>query len=241
MLIRRQLIRIFAIGALATLSACAAVNTGLNKSELDVQTRASETIFLEPVAPDERIVFVSIRNTSDKDLALKPRILGRLVDSGYAITDDPDEAQFMLQANVLKVGKDDLKSSDSYLEAGFSGAVLGTSVSSSSDAGKGLVIGALVGVVADSLVDDTLYTMVTDLQVRERPRAGEIVSQQQSGSSTQGTSTQVSQFSGENIVDWKTYHTRVVSTANQANLEFAEALPALENGLIRSIAGIFAE
>lgn len=224
-----------------TLIACGAVHTSLEKSDLDVQTKASESIFLEPVSPAKRIIFVSVRNTSDKDLNIKSRIMKRLSDSGYRITDDPDDAYFMLQANVLKVGRDNLEATDSYLEAGFSGAAIGSAVSSSSDNTKGIILGALVGIVADSMVDDTLFTMVTDLQVRERPRANESVTQQQSGSNIQGSSTTVTQSSGNTSVDWKTYRTRIVSTANQANLEFEDALPALENGLVRSIAGMFSE
>jgi hypothetical protein len=220
---------------------CSAVNTSLNKRDLDVQTKISDTIFLEPVRPDKRIVFISVRNTSDKHLNIKSRIKNRLRNSGYQITDDPDKAQFMLQANVLKVGKDNQKSSDSYIEAGFSGAALGNAVSSRSDTGKGIVLGALVGVISDSLVDDTLFTMVTDLQVRERPRSNESVTQKQNTNSTQGEDTSVTQISQTAQVDWKTYHTRIVSTANQSNLEFEEALPALEEGLVRSISGLFAE
>jgi hypothetical protein len=206
-----------------------------------VQTKASESIFLEPVSPAKRIIFISVRNTSDKDLNIKSRIMERLSDSGYLITDDPDYAYFMLQANVLKVGRDNLEATDSYLEAGFSGAAIGAAVSSESDNTKGIVIGALVGIVADSMLDDTLFSMVTDLQVRERPRDNEDVTQQQSENNTQGSSTTVTQSSDTSSVDWKTYHTRIVSTANQANLKFEDALPALENGLIRSIAGFFAE
>lgn len=224
-----------------TLFACQALHTSLEKADLDVQTKASDSIFLEPVSPSKRIIFVSVRNTSDKELTIKPRIIERLNESGYHITDDPEVAHFMVQANVLRVGKDNLESAQSYIDSGFSGAALGSMVSSDSDSGKGIVIGALVGIVADSLVDDTLYTMVTDLQVRERPRANENVSQQQSENTTQGSSTTVIQSSDNSSVDWKTYHTRIVSTANQANLEFEVALPLLENGLIRSIAGLFAE
>ena len=116
-----------------TLFACSAVHTSLDKAELDVQTKASASIFLEPVSPAKRIIFVSVRNTSDRDLNIKSRIVDRLSNSGYRITDDPDAAHFMLQANVLKVGKDNLGSTDSYLDAGFSGAVLGSAVSSDSD------------------------------------------------------------------------------------------------------------
>jgi hypothetical protein len=67
------------------------------------------------------------------------------------------------------------------------------------------------------------------------------VTQQQSESITQGSGTTVNQSSDYVSVEWKTYHTRIVSTANQANLKFEDALPALENGLVRSIAGMFAE
>jgi hypothetical protein len=97
----------------------------LKKVTLDVQTKASESIFLEPVSPAKRIIFISVRNTSDKDLAIKSRIMERLSNSGYRITEDPDAAQFMLQANVLKVGMVDMKAADSYLDAGFSGAAIG--------------------------------------------------------------------------------------------------------------------
>ena len=224
-----------------TLVACSALNTSIKKRNLEVQTKASESVFLEPVSPDKRIVFVSVRNTSDKDLNLKPRIIGRLVESGYEIATDPDAAQFMLQANVLKTGRDDLRNSESYLEAGFSGALFGNAISGSSDASKGAVLGAIAGVVVDSLVNDTLYTMVTDLQVRERPRANEVVTQEQSGSITLGSTATASRSTERSTVSWKTYRTRIVSTANQANLEFDEALPALEEGLVRSIAGMFAE
>lgn len=233
--------RTFLALALIAITGCAAINTSVEKSELDVQTRASESVFLEPVSPDKRVIFVSVRNTSDKDLSIKSKIIERLQASGYQITDDPDKAYFMLQANVLKVGKDNKDNADSYIEAGFSGAALGNAVSSRSDTGKGIVIGALVGVIADSLVDDTLFTMVTDLQVRERPRNNEVITQQQSEDSTQGGSTSVSQYSSPATVEWKTYHTRIVSTANKVNLEFEEALAELENGLIRSISGMFAE
>ena len=103
-----------------------------------------------------------------------------------------------------------------------------------------IVLGALMGVFADSMVDDTLYTMVTDLHVRDRPRGNEIITQQQNEQNTRGSGTSVTQAT-LSAVEWKSYHTRIVSTANQANLDFEDALPALENGLIGSISGLFAE
>lgn len=227
--------------SLSALAGCGALKTSVEKSDLDVQTRATESIFLEPVGPDKRIVFVSVRNTSDKDLDIKSRIVERLERSGYRVTSDPDQAQYMLQANVLKVGKSNRDESDSFVEAGFSGGALGGLLAGDSNRTEGQVVGAIAGVIIDAMVKDTLYTMVTDLQVRERPRGNEIVTQQQSGESTQGSGTSVSQSSNPTTVEWKTYRTRIVSTANQVNLDFEEALPELEKGLIRSIAGLFAE
>ena len=90
------------------------------------------------------------------------------------------------------------------------------------------------------LVDDVLYSMITDLQVRERPLSGEVVVQEQQTNARQGTATSLRQNVSGGEVNWKTYRTRIVSTANKANLEFDEARAPLEDGLYRSISGIFA-
>jgi hypothetical protein len=41
------------------------------------------------------------------------------------------------------------------------------------------------------------------------------------------------------VTDYKSYRTRVVSTANKVNLNYEEAAPALTEGLTRSLAGLF--
>ena len=42
------------------------LHTSIVKKDLDVQTKMSDTIFLDPVEPDRRIVYLNVRNTSDK-------------------------------------------------------------------------------------------------------------------------------------------------------------------------------
>ncbi len=54
-----------AIGTLM-LSGCSATHTAISKRNLQVQTKMSDTIFLDPVADDKRTVFVQVRNTSDQ-------------------------------------------------------------------------------------------------------------------------------------------------------------------------------
>jgi Enterobacterial TraT complement resistance protein len=48
------------------LSGCAAVHTSTAKKDLGVQTKMSDTVFLDPIGPDKKVVFVQVRNTSDK-------------------------------------------------------------------------------------------------------------------------------------------------------------------------------
>ena len=226
------------------LSGCAATHTMIKKRNLDVQTKMSETIFLEPVSSSKRIIYIDFRNTSDKELMCEEQIKNNIVNSGYRITNDPDEANFMLQANVLQAGKSDLRSAQSSLQSGFGGALAGAALAGmGNSSGRGMagagLLGAVVGVVGDALVDDVVITMITDLQIRERPLNGETITQLQETDATQGTSTSLKQNVSGGNVTWKTYRTRIVSTANKANLKFAEAQPPLTEGLIRTISGVF--
>ncbi|MDD2267133.1 complement resistance protein TraT [Sulfuricurvum sp.] len=223
---------------------CGAAHTAIKKRNLDVQTKMSETIFLEPTEPEKKVIFVDVRNTSDKDIAVKEILTNALISRGYSITTSPQKAYFMLQVNVLQVGKTDLRGAQSALEGGFGGAVMGATAgyamhNSNSNAAAGGLIGAAVGVVADALVDDTYYSMITDVQIRERPLAGEMVTQTQKAKLKQGSSTNVDQDIQGGKMEWKTYRTRVVSTANKVNLDFAEAQPVLQDALGKSLSGLF--
>lgn len=225
-------------------SGCGAAHTAIKKRNLDVQTKMSETIFLEPVVPERRIIYIDVRNTSDKEMNVKEPIIRALKSHGYIVTDNPQEANYTLQANILQVAKADLRESKNALDGGFGGAVVGAATGyairgSDSRVAVGGLIGATLGVVGDALVDDTFYTMVTDIQIRERPVGGEAVYQRQSSSLKQGTSTAVRQEVQGASGEWKTYRTRVVSSANKVNLDFKEAQSALEEALAKSLSGLF--
>jgi outer membrane lipoprotein SlyB len=208
----------------------------------------SETIFLEPVAPEEKIVYFDFRNTSDQEINVKSAIETEFVNRGYKITTNPKDAKYMLQGNILKVGKSDLRESKSLLGSSFGSVVTGAGLGAASAyaiggnnqqaLGIGLA-GAAVGFLADTMVEDTVYVMVTDLQIRERPLEGEVVTQTQEANLAQGSSTTVNQDIKGGKIEWKTYRTRIVSTANKMNLTFEEARPTLETALSRSVSGIF--
>ena len=72
--------RMLAVSVLVLASGCAATSTGLGKRNLEVQTKMTDTIFLEPVSPHDRTVLVQVRNTSDRaefDIAARGRGLDR--------------------------------------------------------------------------------------------------------------------------------------------------------------------
>ncbi|MGL4668434.1 MAG: complement resistance protein TraT [Saezia sp.] len=225
------------------LSGCGAMSTAIKKRNLEVKTQMSDTIWLEP--SNQRTVYLQIRNTSDKDMSgLQDKIANDVRAKGYQIVHTPDDAHYWIQANVLKADKMDLRDAQGFLNQGYQGAAAGALIgagivgyntgSAGSALGAGLAVG-LVGLAADSMVEDINYTMVTDLQISERSKTvvrTDNVAMLRQGNS--GAKTQTSTESG----DQHKYQTRVVSNANKMNLKFEEAQPVLEDQLSKSIANI---
>lgn len=236
-----------AVGCLL-LSGCAATRVAIAKRDLDVQTRMSATIFLDPIKADLRTVYLQIRNTSDQqDLDVVKDLSAAVGAKGYRLVADPDQAHYLLQANVLYAGKVAKTAAESALSQGYGGAlgagmgVMAAAYATGTDGGRGLATAGLLGAlgesIASSMVKDVYFSVVTDIQIKERA-ASAVVNVASSHTLAQGTSgSSVSTYSEQ--TDWKTYQTRIVSTANKVNLEFAEAAPELRSGLVRSLAGLF--
>jgi hypothetical protein len=204
---------------LASLTGCAATQTVIEHGKLVTNTQQSKTIFLEPVASNQKTIFVSVKNNSEEDIHFTPAPKQSLEHKGYKIFKSPTDAHYMLQANVLQVGKMSASASQSALGGGFGSAIAGASAGTAigalaSQSTTGMVAGGLsggvIGLATDALVKDVSYTMVTDV----------LISEHQSK-------------------DLKKYRTRIISNANQVNLKFNDAKPMLEKGLVKAISGIF--
>ncbi|WP_115716906.1 complement resistance protein TraT [Gallaecimonas mangrovi] len=232
------------IGAALLLSGCTATHTAIAKRDLNVQTQMSDTIFLDPVAPAKRIVFVQIHNTSDQpQIQLQQQIVRGIQARGYEVTDNPDKANFMLQANLLKVGEADMNELRGDLNNGFGAGLIGGAVGASAfGGGKGKIatglIGAAIGIAADAMEKDVYYGMIVDVQVSERTQGDEVITEKNQSTLVQGTSASQQQSSTRQT-HWKRFQTRVVSIANQANLQASVALPAMEKGVVASLSGVF--
>lgn len=225
---------------LLNLLGCSAMQTEFGKRDLDVQTRMTKTIFLDPVASDKKRVYVQVRNTSGQSAYnLQNRLTHAIARKGYVIESDPDKAHYLVQANVLQICKVNLREVDSALESGFGGGLLGAAVAGAAGGGDRALIGAglagaVIGIAADAMVKDNYYTIITDVQLGERSRA---VKELTVSSLPQGTSSRKIQTTSTPD-KWKKYQTRIVSTANKANLKLAEATPVLADELVNSIAGL---
>ncbi len=237
------LVRISVLSAVAIgLSGCAAAQMELSHKNLDVQTKMSNTIFVPPVSPAKQTVYVQFKNTADQSLdvpALEQELDTSLTAQGYRIA-PYDRAHYLLQINVLSIGKMSPSAARSALGGGFGGALAGAAAGgvisgSYVGAGVGGLVGGIGSVVADSLVKNVTYAMITDVQLGVRSRHA--VQQQTNANIQQGTSTMTTQNTSQ-VGHWMDYRTRIVSTANQVDLSFKKALPALQGQLVHSLAGI---
>ena len=232
------------IASILLLNGCSAIDKSIKHGTLDVQTKMSETVFLDPVADNKRTVVLQIRNTSDKkDLDIVSEIKTAIEDKGYKIVTDPNKANFMIQANILQVGKSTQEDPFSSLTSGYGGALAGGTVgaliSSNNNytgAGIGALAGGLIGTVADSAVQVVNYQMITDLQVSEKAD-GDVVTESSNAQLKQGSSGNKSS-SWSQKTKWKKYQTRIISDAKKTNLKFEAALPELKRGLVQSISGL---
>lgn len=225
------------------LGGCSAIYTSMAKSELHSETKMSKTIFLEPMSPEKRIVFVQIRNTSDQPaFSLQEQIREKLAQRGYKLTDDPEKANYWLQANVRKVTQDDGQYGEYALNKGFQGAVTGGYIGSAFGGGDGkigaVVAGALIGMAVEASTSDVYYTAVTDVLISVRARDGEVLETQENQRISMGANGS-KRISTSGTTNMRQYTTRIVSTANKVNLSYDEAAFTLRNGLINSISGIF--
>ncbi len=236
-----------AISGTIVLGGCSASKNLMEHSSLQTETKMSSTIFLDPVSFKQKTVLLQVRNTSDrKDFNPKNEIKASLEKAGYTVTEDPEKAHYLLQANILKAGQGRPEEMQQALLGGYGGVIegvaVGAALSGYSDHSNALLTGGLagaaVGVMADTLIKNVTYTVITDLQVSERAKIGVQVSENNQAVLKQGTSG-YKQVVSQEITDWKRYQTRIISTANKVNLAFKEAEPALLEGLAQSISGVF--
>ncbi len=243
-------LRLFALAVtLFLLNGCAATQVALTKKNLDVQTRTSTAIFVDPVSKAKRKIYMEIRsgvmefdrraffNFVKEELSLN--------QNGYELVENPEDAQFRLLAYVLNLEK----ASPSAAEAALSQGYLGGSVAAGAAVGyttkggyRGAAAGGLLGGAAEfisgALVKDVTYMLVVDVEISEKAAKGAFVrtdTQIDSKVSDAGSARQtVSEVSNR-----KEYRTRIVTTANKVNLKLEDAQDLMFKKTAYAMAGFF--
>ena len=231
---------------------CSAANVALSKKNLDVQTRTSTALFVDPVPPAKRTIYLDIKSgVMEFDRrAFKAFVKQQFSenDNGYQLIDNPDKAQFTMVAYVLNLEKASPTAAQAALGQGYlggavaSGAAIGAVTSSRRDSWKGAAAGGLAlgaaEFVSGALVKDITYMLVCDVQIKERTKYGAMVrkdTQVDTKVSDAGSSRQtVSEVSNQ-----KEYRTRIVTTANKANLKLPDAQDEMFQKTAYAMSGFF--
>ncbi len=228
-------------------SGCAAVHTSIAKKDLDVQTKLSTSIFVDPVPPEKRKIYLEVRSAVmefDRNL-FRDELNSQISNSGngYTFVDSPEDAQYTMSVFVRNLEKASPSAAENYLATGFQGVAAGSALAYASGGGyrqaaAGGLIGGLVSTAANAMVKDVTYLLVADIQIEEKARKGVMVRTDTKVNmkvSDDGGSTQTY----SEVSNRKEYRTRVVTTANKANLELEEAQPLMFEKTAYAMASFF--
>ena len=212
--------------------------SGLSAGNMHLSVHMSSSIFLQPVAPSKRVVFVEGHNTSSaQNLGFQPLVTQDLMRRGYQVTNDPSRAEYMVMYNVRYIGKQTASNTAAGVLAGGFGAAITSAAfggNGGTSAAYGLA-GALVGGVVGHFLSQKAYMMVVDIQLEQR-QAGVYTTSQTNARQGIGGGMSTS-VSGVN--NWMIYRDRIVAQAHGLNLAFSYATPALSREVSGEISGLF--
>ncbi len=232
-----------ALGFLASyLSSCSTVANGIEHAHLEVQAKMSNTIFLNPVRPDQKTIFVEFRNTSQIPMPdLKNLIIAGLEKKGYQVVTDPYKAEFWLQGNVLYMGKKSKSMTlAGMLAGGYGGALTGLAFGSGygkvGAVGVGSLVGSAVGALAGAAIHVDTYIGVVDIQIKQKVN-GQV--QEQVNSNLQnGIGTKI-KTNYKTTTQYQAFRTRIGVQATQTDMNLKKATPIIESRLAQEIVGLF--
>lgn len=243
----------------------ASLLTGCLTTTLQTNATMTQSIFLDPVAKEKRVVFLNIKNTSGHDVNLEAKLRNALQAKGYKFVDDPAKATYILSTNILYCDK---KQENNAVGGAVAGGALGTgiSVANSNSVGGAVAAGAagaLVGGLAAKLTEDTIWQMQVDINIKQKAK-GKVLSQSGSVSGQASVrdgrssgflnsfggpvrSDRVGQLNSNQVnTTSQTYSgnyieksTIIFAEAVKMGLKLPEATPILEDKIASQIAGLF--
>jgi hypothetical protein len=232
------------------LGGCAATQTMIAKKDLDVQARTSTAIFVDPVPKERRTIYVDVKSgvmefdrRRFKQFVVEQFTVAN--DNGYRIVDDPDQAQFLMVVYVLNLEKASPTAAQVALNQGYqggaiaAGAIAGAAATQSwTGAGVGGLVGGAAELISGAAVKDVTYMLVSDVQIQEKAPKGVLV-RKDTRIDTKVSDAGAARQTSSEVSTRKEYRTRIVTTANKANLELAEAQDLMFKKTAYAMAGFF--
>lgn len=230
--------------SLIGLTSCAQTMRAIEHAKMTVTVKMSDTIFLDAqTLAKNRKAYVRVTNTSDmQEIAFEGLLRDKLSQKGIILVNDPSEAGYIIQANVLYMDYEKKGlTADGMLAGGYGGAVIGAVAGGD---WKGSLAGATIGAVAGSLIGGAIgaafkvetFFGTVDVQLQERVEGG--VRGTMMTDAAQGSATRL-QTEREIKSNYQTYRTRIVAKATQTNIDKVEAAKIISERLAQQIAGMF--
>jgi len=219
---------------------------------------------LRPPAAQQRLVYLRVRNVSGVDVdGLEANVRSVIMNSGYDLTRNPDEAAFTLQIDIRHFGENREKDGGASVLTGgaiggITGAVVGHNVGSG-HAGTGAVAGAVLGAAAGNVLANrnkmVEYNLIVDVRFGERlnqavqttrttgsqANTAQQITTRLPGSHVESGSSSSSSADAQQVKleeSFLYHNNRVVAHATRMNLSANEALPALQQRLARALGNV---
>jgi len=231
--------------ALIVLSGCAGTIKAIENTGMTTKVKMSDAVMLDPMNLEKnRSIYVRVANTSEmQELAFAQMLKDQLTSKGFKIVQNPSEAGYMIQAQVLYMShvKDGSMTADAAAAGGAGGMLFGSSIGSGfrGNAGASLVggiIGSVGGALIGKLVHVDTFLGVVDVQIKEKVEggvSGTTTADVKTGSATTTHTTRAIQS------DYIEYRTRIAASATQTNIDKVQAAAVLSDKLATQISGLF--
>ncbi len=208
---------------------------------------------------DDMTVYLRVRNSSGSDFPvsrLRSRVADEIEDAGYQLVRQPDQAQYVLRANVRGYGENAAAEFSSGAGAAI-GGLIGYGVSSNDEyKGAAGVGGAVLGEVVTNILRNRnkqiRIDLVTDLTVGERVE-GSVKTTRTTGDNQQLRGLQGDSLTGntgssrndssdrqvvEITEDFLNHENRLIASAERLKLTPEEALDFLLTKMVGAISGV---
>ena len=171
--IKKYLIIAVLTTGIGILPACNTTTKIIKHGSLAVETKMSDTVFLDPIEGDKKTVLLQIRNTSDKSgLDIEGKIRSAIESKGDTIVNSPKKANIMIQANILQVGRSTLENPFEAISGGYGsgleGFATGAAIAGATGgSGKSMLgVGLITGKISEK-ADGNFVTESSDASLKQ--------------------------------------------------------------------------